>query len=264
MKIFDSHCHIFPEKIADRAVEGIGDFYKMPMFNIGTAADLTARHKENGICGAMVCSVATAPEQVAAINDFIAAAVADSQGFFVGFCSLHPDMSEIELDSEIERAKSLGLCGIKLHPDFQKFHADGKRACKVYEAIGNRLPILIHAGDSRFPYSSPHRIAGALDSFPALTMIAAHFGGWSEWEDAILALAGKPNLYVDTSSSLYEISSAKAVEYIAAFGEDRVLFGTDYPMWDIRLELERFDKLDLSESAREKILYRNVQELLGL
>jgi len=261
-RIFDFHTHIFPERIAEKATAGIGEFYDMPMRHKGTAEDLTARLKQNGVGGAMVCSVATVPEQVAVINDFIAQSVADSNGFLMGFCSLHPDMSESELDNEINRAISLKLCGIKLHPDIQRFEADSNKACAVYEIIGSRLPVLIHAGDSRFSYSSPHRIAAVLDSFPALTVIAAHFGGWSEWDDAATALAERSNLYVDTSSSLYEITPQKAVEYINIFGEDRVMFGTDYPMWDIAEELRRFDRLELPQSVREKILCTNAMKLL--
>jgi len=263
-RIFDFHTHIFPEIIANKAVAGISDFYKIPMDCKGTACDLMKYHKESGVCGCMICSAATVPSQVSAVNDFIADSVANSNGYFVGFCTLHPDMSQSELDDEINRAVLLGLCGIKLHPDFQKFEADCNRAYAVYEVIGDRLPILIHSGDSRFSYSSPIRIANALDRFPNLTMIAAHLGGWSEWNEASLVLAGRENLYVDTSSSLYALTPKKAREYIAIFGEERVLFGTDYPMWNIKEELERFNRLDLSDDERDKILYGNVKNLLGL
>ncbi|MCL2071650.1 MAG: amidohydrolase family protein [Oscillospiraceae bacterium] len=264
-KIFDSHTHIFPDKIAEKASNGIGEFYKMPILHAGTVEDLKSRFKENGVCGGIVCSVATIVAQVGTINDFIAQAVFESDGLFVGFCSLHPDMSESELEAEINRAVSLGLSGVKLHPDIQRFEADGKAAYKIYEVIGGRLPMLLHAGDSRYDFSSPKRIANALERFPEMTVIAAHLGGWSEWDDASLSLAGKwDNLYVDTASSLYALPPEEAREYIYAFGEERVLFGTDYPMWDIRVELERFEQLNLPESLMDKILYNNAKELLGL
>jgi hypothetical protein len=266
MKIFDAHTHIFPEKIAEKATEGIGDFYNIAMQHAGTAEDLTKLLKNAGVCGCMCCAVATNPEQVGSINDFISSEAKKSNGFITGFCSLHPDMSETELDSEITRAEAIGLKGIKLHPDIQQFHADGKRACKIFGIIADRLPVLIHAGDSRYEFSSPKRIAKAMKQFGKLTIIAAHLGGWSEWDDAISELSGQfgERLYVDTSSSLYALTPEKATEYINAFGENHVLFGTDYPMWDIREELERFDRLDLSDEARSKILYQNAQKLLKL
>jgi hypothetical protein len=267
LRIFDSHTHIFPEKIADKAVEGIGSFYDMmTMQHTGTAENLTQLLKDNNVSGCMVCSVATVPEQVESINDFIAQSVKDSDGFMTGFCSLHPDMSQEQTDCEIIRATSLGLKGIKLHPDFQRFEADSAKAYAIYEVIGDRLPVLIHAGDHRYSFSSPKRIARAMTRFPALTLIAAHLGGWSEWDDAVSELAGRfgDKLYVDTSSSLYSMTAEKAREYVLAFGEDHVLFGTDYPMWDIAEELERFAKIDLSDTAREKILYSNSAKLLNL
>ena len=264
MKIFDSHTHVFPDEIAEKATAGIGGFYEIPIFHSGTTDDLKLQLKDNGICGSMICSVATVLSQVKTINDFIANAVTLSDGVFIGFCSLHPDMSQHEIDDEIERAVSIGLSGIKLHPDFQRFKADGATAYKIYEVIGNRLPVLIHSGDNRYDFSSPKRIATALKRFPDLTMIAAHLGGWSEWDDAALCLAGLENVYVDTSSSLYAMSTDKATEYIRTFGVQRVLFGTDYPMWDIKAELERFDKLNLSDSERELILYQNASALLNL
>ena len=77
-------------------------------------------------------------------------------------------------------------------------------------------------------------------------------------------LAGNPNVYVDTSSSLYEVSSEKALEYIRAFTADRVMFGTDYPMWDVRDELRYMEGLDLTEAEREKIMYKTACGLLGV
>jgi len=259
--IFDSHTHIFPEKIAEKASANIAAFYKMRVLYDGSVPALMRICRENGVTGCLVCSVATKPEQTESINDFIARSAADSNGFFTGLCSLHPDMSEKELDSEIDRAVSLGLKGIKLHPDFQEFEADGAKAYKVYEVIGNRLPVLIHAGDSRFDFSSPKRLVNAVKRFPNMTVIAAHFGGWSEWGDAVRLLAGRENVYVDTSSSLYALDKTAAREYISAFGEDRTLFGTDYPMWNAGDELKMFGALELEADAAEKILYKNAEKL---
>ena len=49
-----------------------------------------------------------------------------------------------------------------------------------------------------------------------------------------------------------------------AYGTERVLFGTDYPMWDIDTEIERFMKIDLTQEQREDILYNNASRLFGI
>ena len=48
------------------------------------------------------------------------------------------------------------------------------------------------------------------------------------------------------------------------YGTYRVLFGTDYPMWTPEGELERFYKLKLTEEERERILFKNAEELLKI
>jgi predicted TIM-barrel fold metal-dependent hydrolase len=48
------------------------------------------------------------------------------------------------------------------------------------------------------------------------------------------------------------------------YGEDRVVFGSDYPMWDPGTELERFMGLMLTESLKDKILSKNLITLLGI
>lgn len=264
MKIFDAHCHIFPEKIAAKASVNIGKFYDLHMDFDGSVKTLMELYKRTGVDKCLVQSVATTPAQVKSINNFIAESVRDNPDMFVGFCSLHPLMEKKEIEEEIERAVGLGLKGIKLHPDFQQFKIDERKAYDIYEAAEGRLPILFHTGDYRYDFSSPKRLADALRDFPKLIAIGAHFGGWSEWNGGVKYLADNPNVYVDTSSSLYTLAPEQAGEYIRAFSPDRVMFGTDYPMWSIEDELRRMDKIDLTEEDREKIMYKTAAKLLGI
>ena len=84
------------------------------------------------------------------------------------------------------------------------------------------------------------------------------------WEDATRQLSKYENLYVDLSSSLYALSPETALELIHAYGADRVLWGTDYPMWESVSEMEYFNKIDLTDDERSKILYENAAKLLKL
>lgn len=219
-------------------------------------------YSKAGVDKCLVQSVATTPAQVQSINNFIAESVKQHPNMFVGFCSLHPQMEKKEIETEIDRALSLGLKGIKLHPDFQEFQIDERKAYDIYEAAEDRMPILFHTGDFRYDYSSPKRLSNALKDFPKLIAIAAHFGGWSEWDEGEKYLADNPNVYVDTSSSLYQISPEKALEFIKAFTPDRVMFGTDYPMWSVEDELKLIAKVELSDEDREKIMYKTACKLL--
>ncbi len=262
MRVIDCHCHIYPQKIAHKAVEAIGDFYHIPMQMDGTIGTLL---KEGGLAGVtdfLVHSVATTPHQVKSVNEFVAKEVSLFPDKLIGFGTLHPESQDIKGD--IEHLIALGLKGVKLHPDFLGIPIDDERYFEIYERAEGRLPICFHTGDDRYDYSNPNRVAPLLKRFPNLTVIAAHFGGYTVWEEASYALAGAPNLYVDCSSSLFALTPKKATEIVRRYGADRVLFGTDYPMWNPRGELERFDKLDLTQSERENILFKNAEALLGL
>lgn len=260
--IIDCHCHIYPDKIADKAVEAIGDFYDLPMCYDGRSATLIDKSSKIGVVHNVIFSVATTPNQVNSINSFIARCVAEGHGRFTGLGSLHPETENIA--EEIEFIKKLGLKGVKLHPDFQKFRLDDEKLFSIYEACSSELPVLLHTGDYRYDYSNPERMAKVLEKFPELTVIGAHFGGWSLWEKATDLLCGYENFYVDCSSSFNWMTPEKAKKLIRKYGADKVLFGTDFPMWSYEDEYNFFSSLNLTDEENRKILYKNAEKLFSI
>lgn len=262
MTIIDTHAHIYPDAIALKAAASIGKFYDIPMDLDGTVDTLLRHGDQAGIDRFLVQSVAVTWERAHSINDFIARSVNEHPDRFVGFGAMHPDHPEME--KELDRILSLGLKGVKLHPDFQHFCLDDLNAVKLFEAMAERnLALLVHTGDKRYPYSQPERMARALDRVPRLRAICAHLGGWSVWSDAWKILAGRGNVWVDTSSSLYALSPEEAVKVIHRYGASRVFFGTDYPMWKPEEELVRFRALPLTPEEREMILHKNFEHFLA-
>ncbi|MBQ7500289.1 MAG: amidohydrolase family protein [Clostridia bacterium] len=257
--IIDSHCHIYPEKIAQAASDHTSKFYDLAMCGTGTPASLMEDSARAGIDMCVVQSVALKPSQVRSINKFIAESVAASKGRFVGLGTLHPDSEDVAGD--IEHLVSLGLHGVKLHPDMQEFKLDDYRFLKMYELCEGRLPMLIHTGDFRYDFSNPNRMLPILEIYKNLTVVGAHFGGWSVWEDAVKTLASRhfDNFYVDSSSSFYAHTDGQIRDLISAFGVDRVLFGVDYPMWDPSGEVDRLFGLGLPEEDLKKIFAQNAK-----
>lgn len=263
MEIIDAHAHIYPEKIAAKATETIGVFYDIKMdMPAGTAERLLINGKSAGISRFVVHSVATTAHQVRSINEFIKREV-EAHPEFIGFITLHQDLTEEEIAHEVDLAIENNMHGIKLHPDFQKFNIDDEAVEKFYRAAGGRLPFLFHIGDDRYDYSKPERLVRMAKKYPNTTFIAAHFGGYRCWGDAEL-YAGLNNVYFDTCSSLPFISAEEARRLIDLLGADRFFFATDFPMWDAAGELERFNKIPLTEQEREMILSGNIKRLLGL
>ena len=228
----------------------------------GTAQQLISDGKKAGISRHVVHSVATTAHQVRSINDFIASEVA-KHSEFIGFITLHQDLTEEEIESEIDLAISRGLCGIKLHPDFQKFNIDDESVEKFYRRAEGKLPILFHIGDDRYDYSKPDRLIRMAKKYKGVNFIAAHFGGYRCWSEA-KKYRGLDNVYFDTCSSLPFISPTEAKNIIDMLGADRFFFATDFPMWDAKGELERFSKIPLTDEEREMIFSKNIKRLLNL
>ena len=261
--VIDSHCHIYPEKIASKAVAGTDKFYDTTAACLGTPADLLTVNAQAGVDHSIVQSVATTPKQVQSINEFIADTVAHANGRLTGLGTLHPNSENLRED--VEHLIALGLKGVRIHPDIQNFKVDDYRCLKIYELCEEfGLPILMHTGDKRYDNSNPNRLIPILEIYDHLTIIGAQFGGWSIWEEASHVLCDIPNLYVDCSSSMPWISDEKTVEIIRRYGADRVLFGTDYPMWSPVKELDRFMTLPLSDDEKRMILSENVKKVYEL
>lgn len=263
MEIIDAHAHIYPAKIAEKATQAIGDFYGIKMsMPAGVSERLIETGKAAGITRYVVHSCATKAEQVAHINEFIKAET-DAHKEFIGYMTLHQDMTEEEVDAEVARCINMGFKGVKLHPDFQKFYIDDENVEKIYRAVGDKFPILFHTGDNRYEYSKPYRLANIAKKYKNVKFIGAHFGGYRCW-DELDCYNGLDNVYFDTSSSLSFISVEKATGLIRKFGAEKFFFGTDFPMWNASEEIERFNKLPLTGDEREKIFALNIKTLLKI
>ena len=261
--VIDSHCHIYPEKIAVKAAESTGTFYEEKAFCNGTVLQMFEKGIASGIDRFIVQSVATAPKQVAKINEFISEEVKTHPDLLIGLGTLHPESEDIEGD--IKHLISLGLKGVKLHPDIQGFKIDDYRCLKIYEICEREnLPILMHTGDKRYDNSNPNRLLPVLKIYKNLTVIGAHFGGWSIWEEASKQLCDVPNLYVDCSSSLSYIPLETSKEIIRRYGADKVLFGTDYPLHDPINEMGYLEALQLEDSEYQAIFSENAKKIFKI
>ncbi len=264
--IIDVHTHIYPEKISDKATENLAKFYKFTVNSKGTIEDLKAQCAECGVTGFFLLSVATNPSQVSKVNDYASECVmkAREEGFEAyGFAGMHQDHEDMA--EEVGRAYSIGLKGVKIHPDIQGVDVTDERLYPMYEACSSLdIPVYFHSGDYRaeYRYSEPKKIARILELFPRLRIAAAHLGGYKAWDEAIEYLAGNDRVWYDTSSSLWSMSTKRANEIISKIGKNHLMFGSDYPGERIRDELDRFMALDLTDREREDVFANNARAFL--
>ena len=261
MRIIDIHTHIYPDDIAKKATESVKQFYEIGGSDMdGTVSMLLSRGKQAGIDRFVVLPVAIRPDKAKNINDFILEQT-QAHPELVGFGTVHAAMDG--LTDEVQRILELGLRGIKMHPDSQRFPIDDIRLYPMYEAIQGRLPVMLHMGDHRYDYSHPIRLRRILDQFPRLQAIAAHFGGHTMYAQACDILKDTQCI-LDVSSALMMMQPGDAEKYINIYGAERMAFGTDYPMWDPVTEVTRFRQLRLHPEQLEQIAYKTAANLLKL
>ncbi len=264
MRILDAHCHVFPDAIAERGTQAVARFYeKDTPPQTASLAKVLESQREAGIELTVLCSAATAPSQVRHINEFMARCAELSGGRCLALGTLHPDSEDIAGD--IDHLLSLGLLGVKFHPDMQGFALNAEKTMAVYEAADGRLPFLLHTGDRRFNYSNPEQLIPVLQAFPETRFIGAHMADQIDPLGSAAFLAGKyDNLWVDLSSVCCFFGPERLYQVICAYGADRVLFGTDFPMLSPREEVEIFRALPLTAKERQSIAWDNGAELLGI
>ena len=261
MYIIDLHTHVYPEEIAQKATDSVKNYYHIGGAGMnGTVELLLQRNKEAGISKSVILPVAIRADHVHSINDFILGQV-EQHECFIGFGTVHAGMNG--LIDEVERICNMGLKGIKMHPDMQRFPIDDPRLFPMYEAISGRIPVLLHMGDHNYDYSHPARLRHVLNLFPKLDAVAAHFGGYSMYDTAC-ELLKDTSCVMDISSSLMFMQPGEAERYIDIYGAERMAFGSDYPLWDPVQEVNRFLEMKLTEEQKEQIAHKTVERLLKL
>ena len=208
-------------------------------------------------------------------NELVAQAVRDHPQTFVGFGSVDPRKGERAV-AELEGIQELGLKGVKLHPSLQAFNPEDEAYWPLYERCQELgLACLFHTGTSgigagmpggqgiRLDYARPIHLDAVAAEFPALNVIAAHFG--FPWHQEMLAIAlHKTNVYIDISGWAPRYIPAEVTREMKGRLQDRFLFGSDYPFIQPGRCLEELGALEIPEPTLRKILVENGTQLLGL
>jgi len=261
--IIDSHVHFFADKIVVPAREKLISVAQIPTYTDFTEADTRSKLLEWGIDYGVLLPIATKPSQQRTVNDWAASV---QHGNIIAFGSVHPGADDAL--EELERICSLGLHGVKMHPDYQEFFADDENIFPIYEKMSELgLAVCFHTGfDPISPdviHATPQMIARVSDTFPNLKIIAAHLGGWRCGDDSEKYLAGR-NIYMDISMSDNFRTQEEFERIIKKHGPERVLFGSDCPWCMPRSVLDMLKKLGLPNKETELILYKNISRLLEL
>ena len=262
--IIDFHTHAFPDKIATRAIDKLAyaSGGLIPQTD-GSLSSLKQEMKTDGIDISVVLGIATNPTQQQNVNNF--SAEINKEGCFVGFGSVHPDAPDAL--EELERIKSLGLKGIKFHPEYQNFFVDDEKMKPIYKKISQLgLITVFHAGhDYGFGepfHGMPKNMQNALKWFNS-PVIAAHWGGSGCAKEVLDKLCGL-DIWFDLSFGYGTMPKSFAQQILDKHTPDKLLFASDMPWHRPAWEKRLIESLDISNADKEKIYFKNAAKLLDI
>jgi hypothetical protein len=256
----DAALKYFGAKHVHQSVDETADMYR----KLDMMAVLLAVNSESGI-GTCVP------------NDFIAAAQRKHPDVYIAFASVDPWAGRKAIDEVKHAVEELGMKGFKFHPATQNFYPNDKQFYPIYEAIARyNVPMLIHTGTTGIGAGMPGGAGVKLGTcrpipyiddvaadFPNVNVILAH-PSWPWQEEALAMAVHKPNVFIDLSGWSPKYFSESLVRYSNTRLQDKVMFGTDYPLITPERWLQDFAKAPFKDEVRPKILFDNANRLLGL
>ena len=264
--IIDAHTHIFPDNAAESILTFTARKFNVKVYGKGTAADLIAQMDANKVSHAVIHMVAINPKAAQAINTWL---INLSEPRFIKFGTVHPHQQDYK--QEIFRLKENGIRGIKLQPAVQGFTVDDAALTyPLYEELSkNGITVMFHVGGNPTPYanqhSTPKMVFRVAEDFPELTIIAAHLGGLNMWDVVTETLAGRENVYMETSMTYENILPTVAEKIIRKHGPRKIFFGTDYPFAPIKKCIERARELSfLTQQEKADLMGENARRFFQL
>lgn len=264
--IIDFHTHIFPEAIAERTIKKLEEVGNIKAYTNGTLTGLINSMKENGITYSVVLPVVTKPSQFETVNAY-ATEITGKNGI-LSFGGIHPDTEDYK--DKLDQIKSMGLLGIKLHPDYQDTFVDDPKMVQIIQYASEiGLIVILHAGiDVGLPepvHCPPEKALKMLEqvNLDKAKIVLAHTGGFGQWDDVEKYIVGK-NIWLDISYSMDQMEDAQFLRIVRNHGTNRILFASDSPWGSQKDAKEHLKKLGFTEEEIDSILYQNAASLLNI
>ncbi len=190
--------------------------------------------------------------------DYVARAIASFPDRLWGFARLDPGAGTAAQELLARCVSHLGFKGLKLHPFGYRQPPDSEQTVALVRVAADLgVPVLLHCGDE--DYTRPLDLARLARACPEAKIIFGHMGGYFHVHDAISVAQEYGNVYLETSGTPYPAPIAAAVN---AIGPERVLFASDGPGCDPRIELHKVERAGLKGSALSRVLGENIAEML--
>jgi predicted TIM-barrel fold metal-dependent hydrolase len=189
-----------------------------------------------------------------------------------GLAGIDPTMGMAGV-RELERGvRDLGFIGAHLYPHWFELAPDHARYYPFYaKCCELGVPVMMQVGHC-LKYGEGHTLPSVgrpicLDQvacdFPELTIIGIHIG--YPWTEEMISVAYKhPNVYIGSDAYAPRYWPEAFKHYVASWGQDKVMFGTDFPVIDPVRARREIDELGFPAAAQAKFLRGNALRVFGL
>ena len=278
--IVDFHTHIFPPEIIARREEfaardpWFGELYGDPKAKMADAEQLIAAMAQAGVDHSVTFSFGWSDAGlIEECNSYVIEATQRHRGKLTGLAVIQP-LAGARAVAEVERCARAGLAGVgELMPHGQGYALGDLRVmAPIAEAcLAHGLLLLTHASEPvGHSYKgkgnvSPRDLYALIQAFPALRVVAAHWGGGFPFYELMPEVhAAAAHLWYDSAASLYLYRPEVFATVGAICGRDKLLWASDYPLISQQRMLAYLDAAGLDTESRALALGGNAAALLGL
>lgn len=238
-----------------------------------TAADYVAATSSLDVTAYGVLVMAPSGDVAAtrSLND-AALALADDDARAFSLCSVHPD-DGAEALAEIDRVADAGARGLKLHPNTQGFDVADEGVAAVVARAGERgLPVLFDSLSVSDP-GQPEKFLALAVGCPDTRIVLAHTFGPKFAQATLFAIVARypwftRNVYLELSAVAALFGGSPYADQLAwvcrNHGLDRVLWGSDYPVYSPDEAIAGVLGLGFSDADIDQVVAGTARDLFGL
>src|ERR1700722_19098281 len=255
----------------------MAEYFKSPNKHPPTVAETAAYYRAKKIAAVIFPVDAERETGFRRYNNYeMLEIAAENSDVLIPFVSIDPHKGKLGVREAKKLIEEFGVKGFKFHPTMQGFYPNDRMAYPLYEAINDGGAIaLFHTGQTgvgsgmpggmgmRLKYSNPMYMDDVAADFPDLKIILAHPS--FPWQEEALSVAThKPNVYIDLSGWSPKYFPPILVRYINSILQDKMLFGSDWPVITPDRWMADFAKLEIRDEIRPKVLKANARKLLKI
>lgn len=191
---------------------------------------------------------------------------------FCGLAGIDPTEGMSGVRALEKAVREAGFIGAHVYPHWFELAPDHARYYPFYaKCVELNIPIQMQVGQSLiYDRSFPRRSVGrpiTLDAvacdFPELKIIGIHIG--IPWTDEMIAMAWKhDNVFIGSDAHAPRYWPDTFVHYINTYGQDKVIFGTDFPVLDFEETVRQITNLGLREEPLRKLMRDNALRIYEL